>query len=93
MDAGAALRFTHLHGSGLGLDENGSASESVASLGPRGHASFRIAGPLRLVAGLGLDVPFTRYRFVYLSADGTTVAAYRMAPVTGQAYVGIGVLL
>ncbi|HEX4340640.1 MAG TPA: hypothetical protein VH062_32250 [Polyangiaceae bacterium] len=92
-DFGAGVRLTELYARGLGLYRTESPSEALPSLGPRVELSLRIAGPLALDVGLGVDAALSRYRFVYRDSSGGVVSVYETAPFFGEIGVGLAVLL
>lgn len=84
-------RVGRLVADGFGYDEDLHAPRVIYNPGMRARVSARIVGPLVVGAGVGLEAPLLRDRFVATRADGTTEQLYRMAPIVGTAAVLVGV--
>jgi hypothetical protein len=79
-----------LRARGFGFDTDANPREVFAAAGVSGELRFRLAGPLELLAGASVELPFVRYRFVYSTAAEGTLAVYRGAPIGGRAWLGVG---
>jgi hypothetical protein len=79
-----------LGASGYGFDQNRQRSTLAFAPALRTRASLRVAGPLRLRAGLGVELSVVRKRFVYERPDGTRSGLFRVAPAAGVAELGLG---
>ncbi len=84
-------RVGRLVAQGFGFDRDQREPRVVYNPGMRARLSARLVGPLVLGAGVGVEVPLTRDRFVATRADGTVQELYRMAPVAGTAEIVLGV--
>ena len=55
------------------------------------RGSFRIAGPLRVVASLSGLIPIAPDSFVFVRPDGSESKLFQTSPVAGKAFAGLGI--
>lgn len=78
-----------LHGSGLGLSFQQSATKAYADVEARAAVSVPLGQRLALAAFVGAAVPWLRPSFVYLDTSGATVEVHRASDVMFFAGLGL----
>lgn len=73
-----------------GLDRTVNEVRATFALGLGARASFQIAGPFALRAGISSAVPLLRPPFEVTDADGGAHEVFRQSPVTASADFGVG---
>jgi hypothetical protein len=76
---------------GHGFDENRDRARTTYGLGVRARGSIQLVGPLTFRAGLEVEAPLVRDRFVFTEGDGTQERLYRLplASLTGELGLGL----
>lgn len=87
----AVERVGQVTADGFGVAHPATADALFHSAGLRATARWEFAPPFSLVIGADASAPFVRYRFVYRDVTGAPAAVYRMAPVNGDADLGVSV--
>ena len=75
---------------GYGFDENRDRVRTTYGLALRARGSIQLTGPLTFRAGVELEAPLVRDRFVFSEQDGTQQRLYRLPPISVTGEVGLG---
>ena len=75
---------------GYGFDENRDRERITYGVSFRARGSIQLVGPLTFRAGLELEVPWVRDRFVFTEGDGTQDRLYRLPPASLVGELGLG---
>jgi hypothetical protein len=91
VSACAGTQWGIMYGTGSGLDYNLSTRRPIMLADARVRGSVTLAGPLSLLATIGVGVPWIRPRFVYLEPSAPSHEVHRPSPVV--AFGGLGLEL